>query len=154
MYAFLFFLNHTLTWTKNRILSTFCRWFQVFSAWSQRLWYCIILMALHKPGWCYESLIIHHFSMPHCRRHIGFKWRKGNLKSLINMSKPGRKLSGGGERTPFCSSGLRSNLFKSKVMKKLIIFNEELAIHRTKKDYQRSSEETEPLSDWCVQLII
>ncbi len=36
-------------------------------------------------------------------------------------------------RTPFCSSGLRSNLFKSKVMKKLIIFNEELAIHRTKK---------------------
>jgi len=36
-------------------------------------------------------------------------------------------------KTPFCSSGQRSNLFKSKVMKKLIIFNEELAIHWKKK---------------------
>lgn len=52
-------------------------------------------------------------------------------------------------RTPFCSAGLRSNLFKSKVMKKLIIFNEELAIHRTKKDFQRSSEETTVLTDAC-----
>lgn len=58
------------------------------------------------------------------------------------------------QRTLFCSSELRSNLFKSKVMKKLIIFNEELAIHRTKKDYQSSSKEMERLSDWCLQLII
>lgn len=56
-------------------------------------------------------------------------------------------------RTPFCSSGQRSNLFKSKVMKKLIIFNEELAIHWKKKKKKTikgaARRQNECLTDAC-----
>lgn len=88
---------------------------------------------LYRAGLCYESLIIHWFSITHCRLCIGFKLRKGNLKSQIDISRPVRNPSGPARGLSAAPQGARPNLFKSKVRKKLIILNEELRIHVLKR---------------------
>lgn len=99
----------------------------------------------HRAGLCYESLIIHQFSIPHCRLCIGFKLRKGYLKSQIDISRPARNLLGPAKGLGAALQGAKPNLFKSKVRKKLIILNEELMIHVLKRLLEMQSGELQTL---------
>lgn len=96
-------------------------------------------------GLCYESLITHQFSIPHCRLCIGSKLRKGSLKSQIDISRPVRNPSGTARGLGAAPQRARPNLFKSKVRKNLIILNEELRIHVLKRPSEMQSGELQTL---------
>lgn len=99
----------------------------------------------YSAGLCYESLIIHQFSIPHCRLCIGSKLRKGNLKFQIDISRPVRNPSGPARGLSAAPQRPRPNLFKCKVRKKLIILNEKLRIYVLKRPSEMQSEELQTL---------
>lgn len=123
------------------------RWKGFLTAQSQKIqlqWH-VIFDGSCRAGLCYESLIIHQFSIPHCRLCTGFKLRKGNLKSQIDTSRPAKNPSGPARGLGAAPQGARPNLFKSKVRKKLIILNEELRIHVLKRRSEMQSRELQTL---------